>query len=62
VGVIADHVGASTPGWAVAIFGSLGPQALGLKAAYFFTSLWPILLVPVILALRENPEKPQASL
>ena len=55
VGVIADSVGSSSPGWATAIFGeALAPQALGLKAAYLVSALWPFLMVPVILAMRQN--------
>jgi fucose permease len=55
VGLIADHVSTATPAWTSALFGAgLVPQALGLKAGYLFTALWPFLLVPVILALREK--------
>ena len=56
VGLIADHVSAAPPAWTVFLFGAgLAPQALGLKAAYLFTALWPFLMVPVVLALREKP-------
>ncbi len=55
VGVIADTVGNTSPAWATAIFGeALAPQALGLKAAYLVSAIWPFLMVPVILALRQN--------
>jgi fucose permease len=60
VGVIADSVGNSPPSWALTIFGeSLAPQALGLKAAYLVSALWPFLMVPVILALQKGADLPQ---
>jgi fucose permease len=56
VGLIADHVAGAPPAWIVFLFGSgLDSQALGLKAAYLFAALWPFLIVPLVLALRERP-------
>ncbi|MEI6034946.1 MAG: MFS transporter [Verrucomicrobiae bacterium] len=53
VGLIADHVSLAPPDWTIFLFGSGdSSQALGLKAAYLFTSFWPLLIVPFVLALR----------
>lgn len=49
-GWIADHVGESLPIWAQVLVGSESDVA-GLKAAYIVTALWPLLLVPVVVAL-----------
>ena len=62
VGLIADHVSAAPPAWAVSVFGSsLAPQALGLKAGYLFTAICPFLIVPLVLALRERRGRPVTS-
>jgi fucose permease len=55
VGWIADQVAASPPAWTFPLFGAgLEAQAVGLKAAFLLTALWPTLLIPVIFALHKK--------